>query len=59
MELRLAAKSVAKKCPNLVRSDSDTEIRRIYSAEDFGDALRPELREQEDRLRKEVQSRPG
>jgi hypothetical protein len=46
-----------KKCPNPMRTDSEIEIRQIFSAEDFGDALTPELREQEERLRKEVQSR--
>lgn len=46
-----------KKCPNPMRTDSEIEIRPIFSAEDFGDALTPELREQEERLRKEVQSR--
>ena len=30
---------------------SEIEIRQIFSAEDFGDALTPELREQEERLR--------
>ncbi|MGB8398088.1 YciI family protein [Bradyrhizobium sp.] len=30
---------------------SEVEIRQIFSAEDFGDALTPELREQEERLR--------
>ena len=29
----------------------EVEIRQVFSAEDFGDALTPELREQEDRLR--------
>ena len=46
-----------KKCPNPMRTDSEIEIRQIFSAEDFGDAVTPELREQEERLRKEVQSR--
>ncbi len=40
-----------KRCPNPMRSDSEIEIRQIYSAEDFGDALTPELRAQEERLR--------
>lgn len=40
-----------KRCPNPMRTDSEIEIRRIYAAEDFGDALTPELREQEERLR--------
>ena len=43
-----------KRCPNPMRSDSEIEIRQIFSAEDFGDALTPELREQEDRLRDEL-----
>jgi hypothetical protein len=48
-----------KKCPNPMRTDSEIEIRQIYSVEDFGDAITPEVREQEERLRKEVQSRAG
>jgi len=31
--------------------DGEVEVRQVASAEDFGDALTPELREQEDRLR--------
>jgi hypothetical protein len=46
-----------KKCPNPMRGDSEIEIRQIFSAEDFGDALTPELRDQEERLRQEIQSR--
>ncbi len=46
-----------KKCPNPMRTDSEIEIRQIFSAEDFGDALTPELREQEQRLRQEAQAR--
>ena len=30
---------------------AEIEIRQVFSADDFGDALTPELREQEDRLR--------
>jgi len=40
-----------KKCPNPMESDSEIEIRQIFTAEDFGAALTPELREQEDRTR--------
>ena len=40
-----------KRCPNPHRSDSDVEIRPIFESEDFGEALSPELREQEARLR--------
>jgi hypothetical protein len=31
--------------------DGEVEIRRVFEAEDFGDELTPELREQEDRIR--------
>ena len=43
-----------KRCPNPMPGDSEIEIRRIYEAEDFGEALTPELREQEERLRAKV-----
>ncbi len=46
-----------KKCPNPMRTDSEIEIRQIYSAEDFGDALSPELRDREERLRSKMQGR--
>jgi hypothetical protein len=37
--------------------DTEVEIRQIFSAEDFGEALTPELRQQEDRIRKTVAQR--
>ena len=40
-----------KKCPNPHNEETDVEIRPIFEAADFGAALTPELREQEDRLR--------
>ncbi|MDB5882303.1 MAG: hypothetical protein JWP43_2181 [Ramlibacter sp.] len=40
-----------KRCPNPMPGDSEIEIRRIFEAEDFGEAFTPELREQEERLR--------
>ena len=46
-----------KRCPNPMPGDSEIEIRQIFSAEDFGAEFTPELREQEERLRAEVQSR--
>lgn len=46
-----------KRCPNPMRTDSEIEIRQIYSPEDFGDALPAAVREQEERLRQQVQSR--
>ncbi|MEO8601762.1 MAG: YciI family protein [bacterium] len=40
-----------KRCPNPMLGESEVEIRQIFDAEDFGAALTPELREQEERLR--------
>jgi hypothetical protein len=44
-----------KRCPNPMPGDSEIEIRRIYEAEDFGQALTPDLRAQEERLRAELE----
>jgi hypothetical protein len=46
-----------KRCPNPMPGDSEVEIRQIFEAEDFGAALTPELREQEERLRAKLQSK--
>src|SRR5438128_411592 len=40
-----------KRCPNPTGADAEIEIRQVFEAEDFGAALTPELREQEERLR--------
>ena len=40
-----------KRCPNPTGAESEIEIRQIFEADDFGPALTPELREQEERLR--------
>jgi hypothetical protein len=37
--------------------DTEVEIRQVFEAEDFGPALTPELREQEDRLRAQAAKR--
>src|SRR5712692_6851661 len=39
-----------KRCPNPHDGESEIEIRQVFEAEDFGPALTPELREQEERL---------
>ena len=40
-----------KRCPNpMPGEDSDIEIRQVFEAEDFGDALTPELKQQADRV---------
>jgi hypothetical protein len=46
-----------KRCPNPHLGDSEIEIRPIFEAEDFGPALTPELREQEERLRSQIGGR--
>ncbi|HWZ88166.1 MAG TPA: YciI family protein [Polyangiaceae bacterium] len=45
----------ARRMPNPHLDDGEVEIRPIFSAEDFGDALTPELREQEERQRAQLQ----
>jgi len=43
-----------KRCPNpMPGQDSEIEIRQVFEAEDFGKELTPELRAQEDRVRKQ------
>ncbi len=44
-----------KRCPNPMPGESEIEIRQIFEAEDFGEEFTPQLREQEERLRAEVQ----
>jgi len=46
-----------KRCPNPHVGDSEIEIRQIFEMEDFGAELTPELREQEERIRKESAKR--
>jgi hypothetical protein len=46
----------ARRCPHpMPGEDAELEIRPIFSAEDFGKELTPELRAQEARLRAEVE----
>ena len=45
----------AKRCPNPSPGmESELEIRQVFEADDFGDALPAEVREQEERLRKQM-----
>jgi hypothetical protein len=43
-----------KRCPNPFNGESEIEIRQVFEADDFGPALTPELREQEERMRKQT-----
>lgn len=47
-----------RRCPNPNEDgQSEVEIRQVYTAEDFGDALTPEVRAQEERIRAQVDGR--
>jgi hypothetical protein len=49
-----------KRCPNPMPSESEIEIRQIFEASDFGAEFTPELQEQEERLRAQMQTQqPG
>jgi hypothetical protein len=47
-----------KRCPNpMPGTEAEIEIRQVFEADDFGDALPPEVREQEERLRAQTENR--
>lgn len=46
----------AKRIPNPHEEDGHIEIRQVFEAEDFGAEFTPELREQEDRIRAQVET---
>src|SRR5882762_4021559 len=48
-----------KRCPNPAGTDFEIEIRQVFEACDFGAALTPELRAQEERLRVRAQEQLG
>jgi len=41
-----------KRCPNPMPGESEIELRQVFEADDFGAALTPELRAQEEHLRR-------
>jgi hypothetical protein len=45
-----------KRIPNPDGTEAEVEIRPIFESEEFGDALTPELREQEARLRRQIEA---
>jgi hypothetical protein len=47
-----------KRCPNPMETDSEIEIRPIFDADDFGDAMTPELREREARMAEQMGNKP-
>jgi hypothetical protein len=46
-----------KRCPNPMPGPSELEIRPLFEAEDFGDAMTPELSDLEGRLREKTAGR--
>jgi len=46
-----------RRCPNPMPEDSEIEIRPVFEADDFGEAFSPELREQEELLRRTLADR--
>ena len=44
-----------RRCPNPMEGESVIEIRPVFEADDFGEAFTPELREQEARLRAQLE----
>jgi hypothetical protein len=43
-----------KRCPNPTGVESEIEIRQVFDSEDFGEAMTPALKEQEERIRAEA-----
>ncbi len=46
-----------KRCPNPMPGPSEIEIRPLFEAADFGEAMTPEQAEQEERMREELEGR--
>ncbi|MBV9918862.1 MAG: YciI family protein [Solirubrobacterales bacterium] len=46
----------AKRIPNPTGESGIVELRPVFESDDFGEALTPELREQEDRLRAQAEA---
>lgn len=47
----------ARRCPNPMNDGGELELRPVFEAEDFGEQLTPELREQEDRIREQLSNK--
>jgi len=46
-----------RRCPNPTDGEAEIEIRQVFEADDFGPAMTPELRAQEERLRAQTEAR--
>ncbi len=47
----------AKRCPNPMAGEIEIEIRQVFEEADFGEALTPELKAQEERLRAQLSAK--
>ena len=47
----------ARRIPNPYHADGEVELRPVFSDEDFGEALTPELREQAERHREQTEGK--
>jgi hypothetical protein len=58
-EVRDMAEAVewARRCPNPMPGPSEIEIRPFYELADFGDAVTPEVKKHEERLRAKIEAR--
>src|SRR5262252_5769804 len=48
-----------KRCPNPHDEETEVEIRQVFEAEDFGAEFTPELRNQEERVRAQIEKVKG
>jgi len=46
-----------KRCPNPMPGDSEIEVRQVFEAEDFGEQVTPELKEQAERVYTQVSAK--
>jgi hypothetical protein len=51
------AKEWVKRVPNPEGKDFEIEIRQVFETEDFGEALTPELRQAEERMRAQTSAK--
>ena len=48
-----------KRCPNPTGAEGEIEIRQVFELEDFGDAVTPEVRRQDELLRARTTAKPS
>jgi len=58
LQVRSKAEAIEwmKRCPNPSGEEGEIELRQVFDADDFGDALPPEERAREERLRAQTES---